>query len=80
MHQKGKSGSQAEVTREEVKKCVATRANRKAAGADQIVNGFMKYGGKGISTVMGMLYHWIWKNQYQVHTYEMERRRSSQVI
>ena len=39
-------GLQREFTREEVKKCVATLKNRKAAGADNIVNEFMKYGGE----------------------------------
>ena len=36
--------------------------NRKAAGADQIVNAFMKYGGEGTLTMMIMLYNWKWKN------------------
>ena len=34
----GSEGSQTEFTREEVKKCEAKLKNRKAAGADQIVN------------------------------------------
>ena len=60
----GSEGLQREFTREEVKKCVAKLNNRKAAGADQIVNEFMKYGGEGMLTMMVMLYNWIWKNEY----------------
>ena len=45
-----------EFTRE-VKKCVAKLKNRKAAGADKIVNEFMEYGGEGMLTMMVMLYN-----------------------
>ena len=44
----GSEGLQREFTREETKKCVAKLNIRKAAGADQIVNELMKYGGEGI--------------------------------
>ena len=40
----GSEGLQGEFTREEVNKCVAKLENRKAAGADQIVNEFMIQG------------------------------------
>ena len=60
----GSEGLQGEFTREEVKKCAANLKNRKAAGADQIVDGFMKYGGEGMLTTMVMLYNWILKNEY----------------
>ena len=46
---------QRECTREEVNKCIGKLKNRKAAGADQIVNDCMKYGGEGIITIMVML-------------------------
>ena len=36
-------------------KCIGKLKNRKAAGADQIVNDCMKYGGEGIITIMVML-------------------------
>ena len=51
-------------TREEVKKCVAKLNNRKVARAAEIVNGFMKYGGEGVLTMMVMMYTWISKNEY----------------
>ena len=38
----GSEGLQREFTREEVKKCVAKLKNRKAGGANQIVNELMK--------------------------------------
>ena len=48
-----------------MKKCVAELKNRKAAGADQIVNEFMKYGGgEGMPTMMVRSYSWTWKNEY----------------
>ena len=43
---------------------VAKLKNRKAAGADGIVNEFLKYGGEGMITMMVLLYDWIWKNEY----------------
>ena len=44
----------------EVKECVAKFKNRKAAGADEIVNEFLKYGGEGMITMMVELYNnWI---------------------
>ena len=42
----GSKGLQREFTRVEVEECVATLKNRKAAGADEIVNEFLKYGGR----------------------------------
>ena len=52
----GSEGIQRELTRGEVKKCVSILKNRKAAGADKIVNGFMKYGGEGMLTMIVTLY------------------------
>ena len=60
----GSEGLQREFTREEVLKCVAKLENRLAAGADQIVDEFFKYGGERMLTMMVLLYNWIWKNQY----------------
>ena len=37
---------QREFTSDEVKECVAKLKNRKAVGADEIVNEFLKYGGE----------------------------------
>ena len=54
-------------TREVVNKCVTKLKNRKAAGAEKIVNGFMKYGGEGLLIMMvirRMLYNWMCKNAY----------------
>ena len=48
----GSIGLQREFTRDEVKECVAKLKNRKAAGADGIVNEFLKYGGEGMITKM----------------------------
>ena len=42
---------QREFTSDEVKECVATLKNRNAAGADEIVNEFLKYGGEGMITI-----------------------------
>ena len=53
-----------EFTSDEVKECVAKLKNRKAAGADEIVNEFLKYGGEGVITMMVDLYNWIWRNEY----------------
>ena len=67
MHQGEDSGSerlQKGFTTEDVKKCAAELNNRKAAGADQIVNEFMKYGGAEMRIMLVMLYNWIWKNEY----------------
>ena len=69
MHQKGKtvSGSewlQREFMREQVKECVAQLENRKAAGADQIVDEFINYSGEGTLTMMDMLFNWMWGNEY----------------
>ena len=61
---RGSDGLQREFTREGVNKCVARLEDRKAAGADEIVNEFMKYGGQGMLTTTVMLYNWIWKNEY----------------
>ena len=41
---RGSDGLQREFTRQEANKCVAKLKNRKAAGADKIVNELMKYG------------------------------------
>ena len=43
-----------EFTRQEVKKRAKLK-NRKAAGADQAVNTFMKYGGEGMFSTMGRI-------------------------
>ena len=43
---------QREFTSDEVKECVAKHKNRNAAGADEIVNEFLKYGGEGMITMM----------------------------
>ena len=60
----GSEGLQREFTREEVKRCVAKLDNKKPAGADQIVKQFLTYGGGGMLTMLGMLYNWIWNNEY----------------
>ena len=41
----------------QIEKCVAKRKNTKAAGADQMVNGFMKYGGEGMLPMIVRLYN-----------------------
>ena len=46
---------QREFTRNEVEECVAKVKNRKAAGADEKVNEFLKYGGEGMITMMVMM-------------------------
>ena len=59
MHQKGKTGSEGfqRVRREDKLK------ERKAAGADQKVNVFMKVRGRRNAYVIVMLYNWTWKNE-----------------
>ena len=61
---RGSEGLQREFTREEVRKCVAKLENKKAAGADQIVNAIINHGVEGMLTIMGMMYKWIWQNEY----------------
>ena len=46
------------------KQCVAKLEYRKAAGADQIANELVKYGGEGMLTIMVMLCNGIRKNEY----------------
>lgn len=41
---------------DDLKECVAQPNNRKAAGADEIVNELQKYGREGVITVMDMKY------------------------
>ena len=55
------TGLQRGIAREEVKKGVAKLKDRKAAGADEIVNEFVNYGGEGMLTMMAISYNWIWK-------------------
>ena len=56
---------QKEFTTDEVKECcVAKLKNRKAAGADETVNEFIKYGGEGMITMTAMLYRWLWENEF----------------
>ena len=55
----GSEGSQRGFIREEVKKSVAKLKNRKAAGADEIVKEFLKYGGEGMLTMIVMSYNGI---------------------
>ena len=69
---RGSDGLQREFTREEVMECVAKSKNIKAAGADEIVNESMKYGGDGMLTMMVMLYNWIWKNEYALKRWKEE--------
>ena len=57
-------GLQRELTREEVKKCVAKLESRKTAEADQIVKQLMKHGGEGMLTMMVRLCSWILENEY----------------
>ena len=47
----GSKELQRKLTRVEVEECVAKLKNRKAAGADEIVNEFRRYGGGGYSFV-----------------------------
>ena len=51
----GSKELQREFTRDEVEECVAKLKNRKAAGADEIENEFLKYGGEGMISMMVML-------------------------
>ena len=53
-----------EFTEDEVEACVNKLKCHKAAGADGIVNEFMKFGGKGMIQLMVLLYNWVWKNEY----------------
>ena len=53
-----------EFTEDEVEACVNKLQCHKAAGADGIVNEFMKFGGKGMIQLMVLLYNWVWKNEY----------------
>ena len=63
--------------RDEVKDCIAKLENRKVAGTDEIVNGFLKYGVDGIVTMIVKLYNWIWKNE---DTQTVERTCSSKPL
>ena len=56
-----------EFTKEEAKESVAKLTNRKAAGVDEIVSEFVKYGGEGMFSMMVMLYNWIWKTSPVTH-------------
>ena len=60
----GSKGLQRRFAGEEVQKCVPKLRNRKAPGADQIVDEFVKYGGEGMLAIMVMLYYWVCKNEY----------------
>ena len=71
--QKGEGTSKADVgnvelekesTEDEVEACVNKLQCHKAAGADEKVNDFMKFGGKGMIQLMVLLYNWVWKNEY----------------
>ena len=62
---------------DEVKDCIAKLENRKVAGTDEIVNGFLKYGVDGIVTMIVKLYNWIWKNE---DTQTVERTCSSKPL
>ena len=57
-------GLQGEFTREEVEDCVAKLRNRKAAGADGIVNELLKQGGEGMINMLVRIFNWIWKHEY----------------
>ena len=59
----GSGGLQRDFTRE-VKKCIAKLKHGKAAGADQILNLFTKYGGEGMLTMVVMFYNLIRKNEH----------------
>lgn len=48
-----------EFNEDEVNRCLAQLKNRKAAGADERVDGFPKYGREGVPTMIAMLYGWI---------------------
>lgn len=67
MHHKSKTvvrrGYRESSQRTKQNKCVAERKNRKAAGANQIVNGFMKYDGEEMLTMMIKLHNWTWNNE-----------------
>ena len=61
---RGLHALQRELARGEAKKCVAKHRDGKAAGTDNIVNELNNYGGKGMHTMMVMLYSRIWENDY----------------
>ncbi|CAB1101144.1 unnamed protein product [Ectocarpus sp. CCAP 1310/34] len=53
-----------EFTADEIEARVNKLQCHKAAGADGIVNEFMKFGGKGMIQMMVPLYIWVWKNEH----------------
>ena len=55
---------QKEFTGDKVEECATKLKTRKAAGANEKVNGFLKYGGEGMITMMVMMNDWIWENEY----------------
>ena len=64
MKDRGSDGLQREYKREEVNKSVAKLNSRKAAGANQRDNEFIKYGGEGMLAMMVILFSLVWKNEY----------------
>ena len=65
---------QRQFTSDEVKECVAKLKNRKAAGADEIVNEFVKYGGGEGMTTTHDGYAILLGMGKRVHNQEAERR------